>query len=181
MDSETPVTHLRVQPSAPGPQASHVNHRLTDKGASAGIPSEPLLGALPLRRLIPQDVHSLLDYGGALATLGAGWLSGDARLKAACTALAATDAGMSALTDYRLSLAKLVPIEVHEVMDHVWGLSVAATPFVLGTWRRAPVASAVLVANGLTTVVASLFTDYCSVRGVKWRRRSKTDLGPVGA
>ena len=29
---------------------------------AAPVPSKPLLGALPLARLIPQDVHSVMDY-----------------------------------------------------------------------------------------------------------------------
>src|SRR5262245_31337979 len=33
---------------------------------SREIPSRPLLGVLPIRRVIPQDVHSITDYAAAL-------------------------------------------------------------------------------------------------------------------
>jgi hypothetical protein len=39
------------------------------------------------------------------------------------------------MTDYRLSVAKVIPIEAHEVIDHAWGLAAIAAPFVLGYWK----------------------------------------------
>jgi hypothetical protein len=130
---------------------------------------------------VPQDVHSLADYTVGVAALTAGWASGEEDLERAGALLGAGMVGVSLVTDYRLSVAKWVPIEVHEVADHVWGLTTAAMPLLLGTWRKAPLASAVLTMVGLGTVVAALFTDYCAQRGVKWRRPLKTDPGGIGA
>ena len=154
---------------------------LMDKSAAAGIPALPLLGWLPVRRVIPQDIHSLLDYQGALTVAGAGWLSGS---KVACTAglaLGASGLGVALLTDYRLSLKKFIPIEVHEVIDYVWSFSVIAAPFVFGYARRSKLATFMHVFVGASTILGSLFTDYRAQRGAKWGKGLKTDLGPVGA
>src|SRR4051812_18704175 len=84
---------------------------------SQGVPSRPLFGRLPLARLIPQDVHSVMDYVDA-ATVMAGALSRSRRAKMMSLLLGSSGALVSALTDYRLSVAKVIPIEAHEVIDH---------------------------------------------------------------
>lgn len=133
--------------------------------ASTGIPSRPLLGVLPLARVIPQDVHSVADYTSG-ATVGLGLLSSDPRAKVASGVLAGAILGVSALTDYRLSVAKVIPIETHEVLDHVWGISAIAAPFVLGYWKTSPRVAFAHMVSGLSTIVASLMTDYRAARGV---------------
>ncbi|MFL5352333.1 hypothetical protein [Archangium sp.] len=153
---------------------------ILDRSAAAGIPAMPLLGVLPLRRLVPQDLHSLMDYQGALTVAGAGLLSGS---KVACNAglaLGLSGLGVSLLTDYRLSLKKIIPIEVHEAIDYVWSLGVIAAPFVFGFAKRSKWVTLVHVLVGASTIVGSLFTDYRAQRGVQWGPGRKTDLGPVG-
>lgn len=127
---------------------------------SVGTPSKPLLGSLPLARWIPQDVHSLMDYANGLAVASTTIATEDKTAQLASIALASAVLGISAVTDYRLSVAKLVPIEVHEVADHVWGLTAIAAPFVLGYWRTAPKVALAHVAAGLGSIVGSLLTDY---------------------
>lgn len=131
-----------------------------------GIPSMPLLG-LPVRRLVPQDVHSVMDYAGGLSLLAAGLLTSHPAAKATAFALGGGIIGTSLLTDYRLSLAKVVPIEVHEASDYAVGLAAAILPTALGyrSSRTARLASWIQVAVGLSTIAASLFTDYRAVRG----------------
>lgn len=133
--------------------------------ASTGIPARPLFGVLPLARIIPQDVHSVADYASG-ATVGVGLLSADPRAKAASGVLAASILMVSATTDYRLSLAKILPIETHEVLDHLWGISAIAAPFVLGYWRTSPKVAFAHMVSGLSTIVTSLMTDYRAARGV---------------
>lgn len=133
-----------------------------------GRPSRPLLG-LPLRRLVPQDAHSLLDYASGLALIAAGQASGNAAARIAGTALGGAVIGLSLFTDYRMSFAKLVPIEVHEAGDYVGGASAIAAPFALGYHRSSPLAAWVHVATGVATIVSSLFTDYRAARGVGHR------------
>ncbi len=178
----TPDWHKKTPREAvPVPLAvSESRKGLWDTSAAAGIPAMPLLGVLPLRRLIPQDIHSLLDYQGALSVLGAGLLSRCAVARTAGVVLGCAGLGVSLLTDYRLSLRKLIPIEVHEVIDHVWSLKVIAAPFLLGYSRRSRWTTVVNVVVGASTILASLFTDYRAQRGVQWGRGHVTDLGPVG-
>lgn len=136
------------------------------------VPSKPVLG-LPLARIVPQDIHSGMDYASSLAYLASAWLARTPEARAMGLALGSSVAGVSLVTDYKLSAVKLLPIEVHEVLDHASGLSAAAAPFVLGYAKKDPVAAVVQIATGLLTVVASLFTDYRASNGVTRPLRSK--------
>jgi hypothetical protein len=152
---------------------------LLDRSAAAGIPAQPLLGWLPLRRIIPQDVHSLLDYQSALTVAGAGLLSGARAASTVGLVLGSAGMGVSLLTDYRLSLKKLIPIEVHEAIDYVWSISVMAAPFVFGYSRRGRLVTLMHVLVGASTLLGSLFTDYRAQRGVHWGKGRKIDLSPM--
>jgi len=137
-----------------------------DRTLSHGVAARPLLG-LPLARIVPQDVHSIIDYATALAVGIAGFLAGARRARIAGRALGAVGVVQSLVSDYRLSAKKLMPIELHEARDYVWGAVNIAAPFALGYRRREPIASAMQIAAGATLILASLFTDY---RGFKRRR-----------
>jgi hypothetical protein len=135
-----------------------------ERMGSHGTPSKLLFGALPLSRLIPQDVHSVMDYAEGLAA-GSGALMTDApAARIVSAALAAKLIGISAITNYRLSAAKIIPIEQHEVADHLWGLAAITAPFVLGYWKRAPRVALTHVVAGASLILASLFTDYRSYK-----------------
>jgi hypothetical protein len=112
------------------------------------------------------DVHAMADYSDAAITGMGAIMADDPRAKAASLALSASVGGLSLVTDYRLSLAKLVPIEVHEAADHLWGMTAIALPFVLGYWKTEPKVALTHVIAGASTILASLFTDYRS-----WKRR----------
>jgi hypothetical protein len=131
-----------------------------------GIPAEPLFGVLPVRRVIPQNVHSLLDYSNGAMVAWAGLSSRKREAKLAGAILGAAVIGVSLLTDYRMSVAKVIPIEVHEALDHLWGIATIAAPFVLGYERRAPITTLVHVLTGAGAIVGSLFTDYRADKGV---------------
>lgn len=137
------------------------------------VPSKPVLGGLPLARIVPQDVHSILDYGIAAGLAASTVLARTSRARAVGAVLGAGMAGASAITDYRLSVAKVLPIEVHERLDFAGGVAAVAAPFVLGYVRKDPIAAAMHVGIGLATIVTSLFTDYRAARGVTWPIRSK--------
>jgi hypothetical protein len=139
---------------------------LTASSLSVGQPSRPLLGRLPLRRVIPQDVHSVMDYLDGGGVMAGALLSRCPKAKAASVLMGATTIAASSMTDYKLSLAKVVPIEAHEAVDYVFGLSAIAAPFVLGYRKTAPHVAAMHVAIGIGTIVASLLTDYRAYRGI---------------
>jgi hypothetical protein len=73
--------------------------------------------------------------------------------------------GVSLVTDYRLSVAKVIPIKAHEIIDHVWGLTAISAPFILGYWKTAPRIALMHVIAGASTILASLVTDYRAARG----------------
>jgi hypothetical protein len=146
--------------------------RVENANLSTGAPSRPLMG-LPVRRIIPQDVHSLIDYAGGAAGLLAASLASTTRARMANATLSTASAGVSALTDYKLSLAKVIPIEVHEVVDYAWGLSNVLAPFALGYYRKDKMVSWMQMALGMGTIAASLITDYRAYSGT--RRRGETN------
>lgn len=136
-----------------------------DRTLSHGTPANKVLG-LPLARWIPQDVHSMMDYTNA-ASVGSGWLvaaDDDPAARWASIALAAAGAGVSLATDYRLSLVKEIPIEVHEGIDYAWGMAAIAAPFVLGYWKSSPRVALTHVMTGAATILTALFTDYRAFR-----------------
>lgn len=141
--------------------------KMFSKGAEKGAISIPLLG-LPIRRVIPIDVHSLLDYAGGSALIASGLASGDSVAAACGTALGSAAGSVSLLTDYRLSLKKWIPIEIHEVIDYVYGASAILAPFVFGYSKKARFATFTHIMVGVTTILGSLFTDYRGQKGVHW-------------
>jgi hypothetical protein len=161
-----------IPTSAPAPLWANVPQAgLDGDQRNRNLPAAPVLGGLPLARWIPMDVHSVMDYANAMI-VGAGAISTDCpRARIASAVLAAGGIGVSATTDYRLSAAKLIPIEAHEVIDHAWGLAAIAAPFLLGYWKTAPRVALVHVIAGVGNIAASLVTDYRAARGVGRRRQ----------
>jgi hypothetical protein len=147
----------------------------TDRTLSHGEPAQPLLGFLPIARLIPQDVHSVMDYvDGMTAASGALMADEDDEVALiASIALGASAVGVSLMTDYRLSVAKVIPIRVHEAIDYAWGMSCIAAPFALGYWKSSPRTAMTHVMVGAGTILASLFTDYRSYRQERADRRRR--------
>lgn len=143
-----------------------------DRTLSHGEPSRPLFGVLPITRWIPQDVHSVMDYVDGLTAMS-GTLTADDDDVAywASLVLGAGAIGVSAMTDYRLSLAKIIPIRTHEAIDYAWGMSCIAAPFALGYWKSSPRTAITHVMVGAGTILASLFTDYRSYRQERMQRR----------
>lgn len=133
---------------------------------SLELPSKPLLGKLPLARVLPQDLHSMMDYASGATCLATSLMADSTSGKVAGAALGASVVCVSALTDYRLSAAKLIPIEAHEAIDHLWGLGAIIAPFALGYWKKDPAVAAIHVMTGASTILASLFTDYRAAKGV---------------
>jgi hypothetical protein len=152
-----------------------------DRALSHGEPAEPLLRVLPIKRWIPMDVHSVMDYLDGL-TAASGYLTADDDASYwASIGLGASVIGVSLMTDYRLSVAKIIPIRAHETLDYLWGAACIAAPFVLGYWKKSPVTAMTHVAVGAGSILASLFTDYRSYKQQRAddRRRSQADLAAV--
>ena len=134
--------------------------RIEARRLSKGQPAPKLLGFLPIARLIPQDIHSVMDYVDGLTVASGMLLDDNAAACNASIALGAAAVATALMTDYRLSAVKLIPIRTHEAIDHLWGLSCIAAPFVFGYWKRAPRVAMTHVMTGAMNILASLFTDY---------------------
>lgn len=143
------------------------------KQPASAVPAKKLLGALPLARVVPQDVHSAADYIVSMAYFASAVVARTRRARAMGFLLGCFHGGVSLATDMKLSLAKIVPLETHELMDHASGIKACASPIVLGYARKDPIASAIQIVAGLGTIAVSLFTDYRAERGVGHARRSK--------
>lgn len=159
-------THINsgIPVRRPNPQLFTAHEERT---LSVGEPSDPFLKVLPIKRWIPQDIHSAMDYvHGVAATTGfflperqrddvAAWTS---------IALGATVIGVSLLTDYRLSVAKIIPIRVHEAADYVAGAAFIAAPFALGYWKSSPRVAVTHLVLGIGSILTALVTDYRSYK-----------------
>lgn len=149
--------------TSPMEDRPHPRMRRADYRPRAGRPSRPLLGVLPLRRVIPQDVHSVMHYAAGLTLLTTGLWCRDRKARGVGQAIGAAVVATSLLTDRRLGLAKVIPIEVHEVADYLTATATMALPFAVAYRSRS--ARWVHFAVGLTNLAGSLFTDYRSQRG----------------
>ncbi|HEY8381527.1 MAG TPA: SPW repeat protein [Microvirga sp.] len=86
-------------------------------------------------RFIPTRVHGMADYASGLLLIAAPWLFGFADGGAAQWVPVVIGAGillMSLLTDYELSLSRLIPMPVHLGADGAGGLLLAASPWLFG-------------------------------------------------
>lgn len=151
--------------SIPKSAAKILAEEIGDLTERRGIRSRPLFGVLPIKRVIPQDLHSLADYSNGVRVLAGGLFTRDLGARMASLGLGYSALLVTTLSDDRLSPFKLIPIEAHEVIDHLWGAAAIAAPFVLGYARRAPVTAAAHIITGMTTIAMSLFTDYRAARG----------------
>jgi hypothetical protein len=82
-------------------------------------------------RIIPTRIHGMLDYGSGLLLLLAPYIFNFADGTAAQYVPQAIGAGvllMSLVTDYELSLAKLVPMPAHLAVDVAGGVLLRPRP-----------------------------------------------------
>ncbi len=168
---------LRVRTEELIASAERVSVALWDP--ESRVPAKPVLGRLPLARVIPQDVHSVLDYVHSACFAASASVARTDRGRAVGLVLGVGLGGISLTTDYRLSAAKLLPIETHEKIDYVTGLAAIAAPFLLGYARKDPIAAMLHVGLGLGTLVTSLLTDYRATKGISRPMRSRGGPPPV--
>lgn len=144
------------------------------------VPAKPVLGALPVARVVPQDVHSAMDYVHGACFAASAVLARTGRARVVGVVLGAELGATTLVTDARLSPVRLLPIETHEAVDYLTGIAAIAAPFVLGYARKDPVAAMLHVALGVGTLLTSLLTDYRGSRGISWPMRSRggPPLGP---
>jgi hypothetical protein len=90
-------------------------------------------------RPVDSTLHGVVDYtAGATLTTVFPKLAGIEGTRAArqIRAAGAIHAGYSTLTAYPLGVVKLIPFQLHLVLDALGAVALAATPFVTGQFKR---------------------------------------------
>lgn len=86
-------------------------------------------------RFIPTRVHGMADYGTGLLLILApyifGFATGGAKQYLPMI-LGVAIIGMSLITDYELSVARIIPMPMHLAIDVAGGLLLAASPWLFG-------------------------------------------------
>ena len=111
-------------------------------------------------RFITGFTHGFIDYAGATVLITVPWILNFQGTSALAFWLS-IGAGVgllvySLLTDYALSLKRVIPLKMHLIIDAVTSLTFLITPFILGfeglvQWY--------FLANGALVMVAVLLTD----------------------
>lgn len=111
-------------------------------------------------RLIPTKVHGVLDYLSGLLLIASPWIFDFANGSFAQWVpiiVGATILLVSLITDYELSMAKLVPMRTHLALDVLSGALLAASPWLFGfaEWVYWP-----HVLLGIAEIGAGIFTQH---------------------
>lgn len=113
-----------------------------------------------MRRPISPDMHGVLDYSTVLLTAAAPKLFGFSdRAAKTCAALAGGYLALSALTDYDLSVRRLVPFPVHGAVEAMESLMLPFLPRLLG-FDRDKGARSFLMGLAALGVATALLTDW---------------------
>jgi hypothetical protein len=157
---------MNTEPQSNGKQkrAPNGHSKIEARTLSKGTPAPKLFGVLPVARLIPQDIHSVMDYVDGLTVASGYFFEDGAAACMASLALGGSAVATALMTDYRLSAVKLIPIRTHEVIDYAWGAACIAAPFVFGYWKKSPRVAMTHVMTGAMNIVVSLITDYRSYK-----------------
>ena len=111
-------------------------------------------------RPITPTLHGVADYATVMTTAAAPHLFDfSPAATRTCAGLAAGYLGLSALTDYRLSLKDVVPFKMHGVIEAVSGAMLPALPWVFGFADDRRGRNYLLALTALTFAIAAL-TDW---------------------
>ncbi|MHC2017773.1 SPW repeat domain-containing protein [Methylobacterium sp. CM6247] len=112
-------------------------------------------------RIIPTYLHGILDYAMGVLLIVAPYILGFADGTAAQyvpQALGLATLLMSLMTDYELSITKVIPMSVHLGVDIASGLLLAISPWLFGFADRVSWPHLIL---GIAEVGAALMTQTC--------------------
>ena len=113
-----------------------------------------------MRKPISPFVHGIIDYAtSATVALAPRALDFPKPARRLCDSLAASYTGLSAVTDYPLSVRRVAPFKVHGAMELAIGAALPAMPFVLGFASHRPARNFFFGLTALTVAVAAL-TDW---------------------
>jgi SPW repeat len=107
-------------------------------------------------------MHGMLDYPAGILLIAAPWIFGFSDVGGAAVAVPIAVGALiilqSLITDYELSVADVLPLPAHLMMDVLAGAVLALSPFIFGfadeganAWVPHVVAGVGLIASGLMT------------------------------
>src|SRR4051794_39889571 len=89
-----------------------------------------------MQRPITPRMHGMLDYPVGIVLVAAPWIFGFSDVGGAAVAvpivIGALVLGQSLITNYPLSIARLLPLRAHLMMDVLAGIVLAASPWIFG-------------------------------------------------
>lgn len=108
--------------------------------------------------IIPRPLHAVLDYLWSMALFLAPELVGfaDDAASTVCKARAGGTTAMSLLTRYELGLIKVIPFNVHLLLDLLGGLMGLAAPWLFGYAKNAKARNTALAFSLLELGVVAL-------------------------
>lgn len=125
-----------------------------------------------MKKPITPTIHGAIDYSTVAAVAAAPRLLDLPKPAAAlCYALAGSYAGLSAITDYPLSVRRAVPFKAHGVAEAAVGVALPFMPWILGFADHRAARNLCFGLTAITFVVAAL-TD--------WEKRSASGAGRRG-
>jgi hypothetical protein len=116
-----------------------------------------------VRRPITSRAHAMLDYPLAVVLIATPWIFGFSDVGGAAVAMpiiiGALALGQSLITDWDLSVAKIVPLPIHLRLDVLAGVVLAISPFVFGFADEGTNAWLPLIVAGVGMLNAGLMTQ----------------------
>jgi hypothetical protein len=133
-----------------------------------------------MNRPITSRMHAMLDYPLGVVLILAPWIFGFSDVGGAATAvpivIGALAIAQSLMTDWELSLADVIPLPAHLMVDVVAGIVLAISPFIFGFSDEGANAWIPHVVVGLGLIAAGLMTQR-----VRSTPRSGHGKAPTGA
>src|SRR3954469_10518973 len=116
-----------------------------------------------MTRPITPRMHGMLDYPVGVILIAAPWIFGFSDVGGAAVAVPIVVGvlvlGQSLITNYPLSVARLLPLRMHLMMDVVAGLFLAVSPWLFGFADEGTNAWLPHLLVGLGLVAAGLMTE----------------------
>ena len=113
-----------------------------------------------MRKPISPFAHGVIDYAtSAAVAVAPRALNFPAPARRLAESLAASYTGLSAMTDYPLSVKRVAPFKVHGAVELAIGAALPAMPFVLGFAKHRAARNFFFGLTALTVAVA-LLTDW---------------------
>jgi uncharacterized membrane protein HdeD (DUF308 family) len=107
-------------------------------------------------------MHGMLDYPAGILLIAAPWIFGFSDIDAArnvAIIIGAIVIVQSLMTDYEFSVADVLPLSAHLMMDVVAGIVLAASPWIFGFADEGTAAWLPHLVFGLGLIAAGLMTQ----------------------